>query len=86
MTAGVKAALQAAGKEQELVIICGSAFIMAEARETLGFDEPKVTHPNLTSSLTRLYDAGFSLMHQDAPVISEVAGKHLKSAQVGNAS
>eukprot|EP00614_Pseudopedinella_elastica_P008502 CAMPEP_0172596638 /NCGR_PEP_ID=MMETSP1068-20121228/16468_1 /TAXON_ID=35684 /ORGANISM="Pseudopedinella elastica, Strain CCMP716" /LENGTH=509 /DNA_ID=CAMNT_0013395781 /DNA_START=186 /DNA_END=1715 /DNA_ORIENTATION=- len=27
--------------EEEVVVVCGSVFIMADARETLGFDEPK---------------------------------------------
>lgn len=29
------------GKKNEILVICGSVFLMAEAREALGFDEPR---------------------------------------------
>ena len=38
---GVHAALGAAN-EDEILVICGSVFIMSAAREALGFHEPKV--------------------------------------------
>ncbi len=37
----VRAALQLATKNDELVVICGSVFIMADAREELGIVEPR---------------------------------------------
>lgn len=37
----VRAALQLATKNDELVVICGSVFIMADAREELGIIEPR---------------------------------------------
>ena len=47
VTTGVHAALQATSESQpggeEVVVVCGSVFIMSEAREALGFDEPKVS-------------------------------------------
>ena len=30
-----------AKKNNEILVVCGSVFIMAEAREALGFDEPR---------------------------------------------
>lgn len=42
VTLGVHAALAAArGQPDEVVVVCGSVFIMGEAREALGFDEPR---------------------------------------------
>lgn len=50
VTEGVRAALAAAakgrqcegsGEEEEIVVVCGSVFIMAEARQALGFTEPQ---------------------------------------------
>jgi len=41
ITAQLKTALKIASKQNEILVICGSVFIMAEAREALGFDEPK---------------------------------------------
>ncbi|ETW08623.1 hypothetical protein H310_01163 [Aphanomyces invadans] len=42
--AGVKAAIHAAAEknssDEEIVVVCGSVFIMAEARQALGFNEP----------------------------------------------
>jgi dihydrofolate synthase/folylpolyglutamate synthase len=33
--------LSIASQNDEIVVICGSVFLMAEAREALGFDEPR---------------------------------------------
>lgn len=56
VTTGVHAALQATGESQpsggEIVVVCGSVFIMSEAREALGFDEPKVSEARLGSPST----------------------------------
>ncbi len=41
ITAQVKSALSIASKHNEIVVICGSVFLMAEAREAIGIDEPK---------------------------------------------
>ena len=30
-----------AKEKEEILVVCGSVFIMAEAREALGFDEPR---------------------------------------------
>ncbi|KAF0683569.1 Aste57867_24426 [Aphanomyces stellatus] len=38
--AGVQAAIQAAAAADEVVVVCGSVFIMSEARQALGFHEP----------------------------------------------
>ncbi|KAG9416416.1 hypothetical protein AC1031_000819 [Aphanomyces cochlioides] len=37
---GVEAAVRAAASSREVVVVCGSVFIMSEARQALGFDEP----------------------------------------------
>ncbi len=41
ITAQVKSALAIAQKNDEILVVCGSVFLMAEARETLGIDEPR---------------------------------------------
>jgi len=41
ITAQVKSALRLAEEENEVVVICGSVFLMAEARAALGIDEPR---------------------------------------------
>ena len=41
ITVQVLKALQLAKENGEILIICGSVFLMAEAREALGFDEPR---------------------------------------------
>jgi dihydrofolate synthase/folylpolyglutamate synthase len=41
VAAQVKSGLQLAAEGNELLIVCGSVFLMAEAREALGFDEPR---------------------------------------------
>mmetsp|Transcript_17978 Transcript_17978/g.29846 ORF Transcript_17978/g.29846 Transcript_17978/m.29846 type:complete len:153 (-) Transcript_17978:33-491(-) len=41
ITAQVKSGLRLAAEGGELLVICGSVFLMAEAREALGFDEPR---------------------------------------------
>lgn len=47
---GVDAALAAArrSKEEEVVVVCGSVFLMAEARQALGFKEP-IDSPTLNA-------------------------------------
>jgi dihydrofolate synthase/folylpolyglutamate synthase len=40
---GVRAAVAAAAGRGEVVVVCGSVFVMAEAREALGFKEPRDT-------------------------------------------
>ena len=37
----IRQAMDVAVKNDELLIVCGSVFLMAEAREALGFDEPR---------------------------------------------
>ena len=39
--AQVRAALDIACRNNEILVVCGSVFIMSEAREALGFDEPR---------------------------------------------
>lgn len=41
ITAQVKSGLRLAAESDELLVVCGSVFLMAESREALGFDEPK---------------------------------------------
>ena len=41
ITAQVKSGLRLAAEGNELLVVCGSVFLMAEAREALGFDEPR---------------------------------------------
>ena len=41
IAAQVKSGLQLAAEGNELLVVCGSVFLMAEAREALGFDEPR---------------------------------------------
>jgi len=42
ITKQIKSALQLLNKnDDELLVVCGSVFLMAEAREALGFDEPR---------------------------------------------
>ena len=41
ITAQVKSGLRLAAEADEVLVVCGSVFLMAEAREALGFDEPK---------------------------------------------
>lgn len=41
ITTQVKAAVELAKNSNEVLVICGSVFLMAEAREALGFDEPR---------------------------------------------
>ena len=41
ITAQVKSALSIAGTNNEMLIVCGSVFLMAEAREAMGIEEPK---------------------------------------------
>ncbi|OQS05679.1 folylpolyglutamate synthase [Thraustotheca clavata] len=38
---GVYSAIQASRKDDDVVVVCGSVFIMSEAREALGFQEPQ---------------------------------------------
>lgn len=40
-TKQIKQALKNAKENGEILVVCGSVFIMAEAREALGFDEPR---------------------------------------------
>ena len=41
ITAQVKLALMLAEKNNEILVVCGSVFLMAEAREALGIQEPR---------------------------------------------
>lgn len=41
ITFQIKSALELARCNNEIVVVCGSVFLMAEAREALGFDEPR---------------------------------------------
>lgn len=41
ITLQIQRAIQLASQNNEVLVICGSVFIMAEAREALGFDEPR---------------------------------------------
>ena len=41
ITAQVKSALSIAEKNNEILVVCGSVFLMAEAREAIGIDEPR---------------------------------------------
>lgn len=41
ITKQVMNAMNLAKKEKEILVVCGSVFLMAEAREALGFDEPR---------------------------------------------
>ena len=41
VAAGVSAAVQQAAQNNEVVVVCGSVFLMSDARAALGLDEPK---------------------------------------------
>jgi dihydrofolate synthase / folylpolyglutamate synthase len=41
VTRQIQAGLELAKQNDEVLVICGSVFLMAEAREALGFDEPR---------------------------------------------
>jgi dihydrofolate synthase / folylpolyglutamate synthase len=41
ITTQVQAAVKMAKENNEVLVICGSVFLMAETREALGFDEPR---------------------------------------------
>lgn len=41
VSSGLRAAVAAAAGTDEVVLVCGSVFIMAEAREALGFKDPR---------------------------------------------
>jgi dihydrofolate synthase/folylpolyglutamate synthase len=41
ITVQVQSALKLAEQNDEIVIVCGSVFLMAEAREAIGIDEPR---------------------------------------------
>ena len=41
LTAQIASALALAAEGGEMVVVCGSVFLMAEAREALGYDEPR---------------------------------------------
>ena len=41
ITNQVRNALSVASQNEEILVVCGSVFLMAEAREALGFDEPR---------------------------------------------
>jgi len=41
ITTQVEAAVESARENGEILVVCGSVFLMAEAREALGFDEPR---------------------------------------------
>lgn len=41
ITAQVKSGLEMAMKNNEILVVCGSVFLMAEAREAIGIDEPR---------------------------------------------
>lgn len=50
VTDGINSALRLAVDTNEVVVVCGSVFMMAEARESLGIKEPRVyiTHQTHT--------------------------------------
>jgi dihydrofolate synthase/folylpolyglutamate synthase len=37
----INQAMELAVEKREMLVVCGSVFLMAEAREALGFDEPR---------------------------------------------
>jgi hypothetical protein len=84
---GVKRALGWCNSaDDEVLVVTGSVFIMADAREALGVDEPRVGA--LASISTAAWsdpqsknDCNFSFSSQDAPIIAEVAGSNWKSMQ-----
>lgn len=41
ITTQIKTAMQIARAKNEILVVCGSVFLMSEAREALGFDEPR---------------------------------------------
>ena len=41
VTAGVIAAVKVASERGEVVVVCGSVFLMSDARAALGLDEPR---------------------------------------------
>jgi len=41
ITAQVENSLRLAEEKDEMLIVCGSVFLMAEAREAIGIDEPR---------------------------------------------
>lgn len=41
ITTQIKSAMEMAREKKEILVVCGSVFLMAEAREALGFDEPR---------------------------------------------
>lgn len=41
ITTQIKTAMRIAREKDEILVVCGSVFLMAEAREALGFDEPR---------------------------------------------
>lgn len=41
ITTQINAAVELAKEKKEILVVCGSVFLMAEAREALGFDEPR---------------------------------------------
>lgn len=41
ITTQIQAAMKIARERKEILVVCGSVFLMAEAREALGFDEPR---------------------------------------------
>lgn len=53
VTTQIRSAMKLAATNQEILVVCGSVFIMAEAREALGFDEPRDS-----SYITELAGAG----------------------------
>ena len=41
VTRQIQSAIELAKRNNEILVVCGSVFLMAEAREALGFDEPR---------------------------------------------
>ena len=41
VTRQIELGMELAAKNGEILVVCGSVFLMAEAREALGFDEPR---------------------------------------------
>jgi len=41
VTTQIQEAVKLAAERNEILVVCGSVFVMAEAREVLGYDEPK---------------------------------------------
>ena len=76
---GVRAALAQAASavashtaeqhSSEVVVICGSVFLMADARQELGFDEPQVSAEGISTRITQSLTVLRAPHYQNAAVI-----------------